>query len=35
MKDLSHSTPEVCSETTSHGEIVSIYEVTFDFLPID
>jgi len=25
MKDLSHSTPEVCPETTSHGGIVSIF----------
>ncbi len=25
MKDLSHSTPEVCPETTSNGEIVSIF----------
>jgi hypothetical protein len=25
MNDLSHSTPEVCSETTSNGEIVSIF----------
>ncbi len=25
MKDLSHSTPDVCPETTSHGEIVSVF----------
>jgi hypothetical protein len=25
MKDLSHSTPDVCPETTSYGEIVSVF----------